>query len=595
MNHRKSRKDWSLILLPPGDLGSKILELAEVWTRNRLLVPALYAICNEQNETESAADRITQDNLIGFILGFDRAKPCDIFEFLSSHEVKSLKIAAVNDCTSKMTKPNAFSDRVNEIQSKLRKSVARFEGQGTPQESTDLLFLNCFALQDAQYEMSQIVVDSNWDFNVIFSTEDRKSPAGLDLSTNSDKNTFPGLVLSNIASATCLWITQTESPFEKVERSRSSEKVFFQRNFTRAVKTDDIAYKVTARSLREMEIEGNPCAYRNYSGEMKLANERERAVLISDFVRQTMQKGLSLEAFAERPQTFEKTKIGFGEGVSLFGRFFFSNLVSIPRNFFTSIVELFNSKATDFLFGKNGEFEIELRKSDNIAFAKLRNYGLLQEERNDINEIYESKKRVSEEQALAKRTSSSRTKTPELWKFIREESTNLLQGSYSISDAQLKNIVVENPKFLIPSESDKWEVPAFTLFEGEEREKVEAQLDWLDVVKANQLANFYEQVTKDIEFELESASMTLKDSIQEKRIAKIEHRKAEAAYERVTNEFKSLTKLLDSSQEVMYADPDVDSPILSSNEEIAIHLADENSEQLSELAEEETKIGRAHV
>ena len=39
----------SIVLLPDEPLGSKVLEAAKEWTRQRLLRPALYVTCSEQN------------------------------------------------------------------------------------------------------------------------------------------------------------------------------------------------------------------------------------------------------------------------------------------------------------------------------------------------------------------------------------------------------------------------------------------------------------------------------------------------------------------------------------------------------------------
>ena len=128
----------------------------------------------------------------------------------------------------------------------------------------------------------------------------------------------------------------------EVDRSATFDKFILQRTFVRAVKTDDVAVKVAAAALKQIEQHGSPLADANFHLDVKtLLDGTERESVIKSFVEKTLNEdGKALICKLEKKLPDEsQIKIGLLGGLKLFMRFLFDNLIALPRNLLTSIVE----------------------------------------------------------------------------------------------------------------------------------------------------------------------------------------------------------------------------------------------------------------
>jgi hypothetical protein len=356
---------------------------------------------------------------------------------------------------------------------------------------------------------------------------------------------YVGFLLANIATSLGLWVGVNKTVLEnsEVDRSATFDKFILQRTFVRAVKTDDVAVKVAAAALKQIEQHGSPLADANFHLEGKFlleAGERDEA--IKTFVKKTLtEDGNALTCkLAKKPPEEGQIKIGFLGGLKLFMRFLFDNLIALPRNLFTSIVEGFNKKATDLLFGPDGEFTIDVREDLNNSRSKLRRYGIMPEESEDINKISDVREKVKARLADIPLAIDYRFDHSSLWKGIRTDLVSLLEGNSDIA----KGKVIASSTELIPKEGSNWSVPEFARDIDEDSETVKSSLDWLDTDQALKLTAQFTDIISELQEESRSAISELIAAENEKERAKKWVRKCRSELSKVSSRKRGLERII---------------------------------------------------
>jgi hypothetical protein len=368
---------------------------------------------------------------------------------------------------------------------------------------------------------------------------------GIDSFVLEADSKYVGFLLANIATSLGLWVGVNKTVLEnsEVDRSATFDKFILQRTFVRAVKTDDVAVKVAAAALKQIEQHGSPLADANFHLEGKfLLESTERDIAIKTFVEKTLSEdGNALTCkLAKKPPEEGQIKIGFLGGLKLFMRFLFDNLIALPRNLFTSIVEGFNKKATDLLFGPDGEFTIDVREDLNNSRSKLRRYGIMPEESEDINKISEVREKVKTRLAYIPLAIDYRFDHSSLWKGIRTDLVSLLEGNSDIA----KGKVIASSTELIPKEGSNWSVPEFARDIDEDSETVKSSLDWLDTDQALKLTAQFTDIISELQEESREAMSELIASEKEKERAKKWVRKCRSELSKVTSRKRGLERII---------------------------------------------------
>ena len=539
----------SIVLLPDEPLDSQILEAAKEWTRERLLAPAIYVtVSAQESDAFLPFEPSNPKPIISTVIGLNGSRQRNLFDELASTQLQTLRVLAVRHISKSSEIDGKQLNLANRIGAQLRLASSKHEegDRGTTQRGTRLFLINMLAgssglAQGEKVDHSETV----WDLNVIVAPEDRSYPMGVDSFVIESDPKYVGFLLANIATSLGLWVGVNKSVLEnsEVDRSATFDKFILQRTFVRAVKTDDVAVKVAAAALKQIEQHGSPLGDANFHVEGRyLLEGLERDAAITSFVQKTLaEDGRALTCKLEKKPAEEgQIKIGFIAGLSLFMRFFLDNLIALPRNLFTAIVETFNRKATDLLFGADGEFTVDVREDLNKSRSKLRRYGIMPEESEDISKISDVRAKVKTRLADIPLAVDYRFDHSPLWHTIRTDLVKLLQGNSDIAQGK----VISSTTELIPKEGSNWVVPEFVRDIDEDPEIVKSSLDWLDTEQANKLSGQFKEVITELQEESRSSLSELMDAESEKERAKKWVRKCRSELSKIGSKKRGLERIL---------------------------------------------------
>lgn len=519
----------SVILLPPGELGSKIFKIAQEWTSHRLLKPAVYLKYEDQLGAEIQSNQDSNSiDFVGQVIAINGLRPCSIFELFARVNAKTVRVVAIRDCTGNSDEDN----RAQFVLTKFREQTengAMLKGVSEEDQGIRLLLLNLLVASSRDsLESHSSKWESSWGYNIWVVPEDRHRSAGFDSYMTSESPRFPGHILMNVATMAGLWTGIDNSIYDSEEEKYSESALILQRSFVRIVKTDEVAHKVAASALRNIQNHGHPLNDPSVpKGELKLVDESLINQVIDNFVDSTVKRDDStLQCRIEDRADLQGAKKGIAltETLKLFGQFFLINLIELPRNLYASIIEWFNGKATDLFFGKDGSFEVDLRKEGKASKGLLRRFGLLEEQRNDVLSITSEKRIIEDSFVATKRDSGKRSEHEDLWSFVWEESAKLLEGTSKITGAEKS--FLSDARYMFPKDGDSWTIPDFTLEEGEFSESIDSKIDWLDMEAASKQSVKFEKDIKDARDQYEKAQVNLRDAEGKKESAKSWTRKA---------------------------------------------------------------------
>lgn len=207
----------------------------------------------------------------------------------------------------------------------------------------------------------------------------------------------------------------------------------------------------------------------------------------------------------------------------------------------TSIVEVFNKKATEILFGAEGEYTIDAREDFKKSRGKLRRYGILPTESDDIIKLSDVKQKVKVRLEELPFATNYRAKHGTLWKSIRSELMRLLQGNSELSPGN----VVTSSTDLIPEEGSDWPVPNVILDQEEDPETVTSELNWLDSEKSSKIAVQFKDSISEVEEELRIYLSELLAAESEKEAAKRLVRKCRSQLEKTKSRQRGLERIID--------------------------------------------------
>jgi hypothetical protein len=481
----------SIILLPHGEEGKRVFALAEEWTQHRLLAPALYVFAEDQDDDAYKAFEETGPVKINAsVTGRDGRCDVSLFDELGRNEIKTIKVLACRLVDSHESFNKQQDQMVDRVREQVERSAPLREEDGQKVIGTKIIRLNLIAGESTQSQGSaEHLLEMDWDANIILSPEDRSTPSGFDTFTDSSEAHYPGFLLSNIASTAGLWTGVNRSVLElqNIATSGAYDKVFVQRTFGRAVKTDTLAIRLASNALKTIEDTGSPLTDPTYNLKDKLKMQTtEIPTLISRMVEETLKADSGALAFnlsLEKAKAEGIKKLSFREGLKLFVKFFWDKLMALPRQLVDMVIETFNRKATKTLFGEDSGYAIEARKD-------FRKFGLQQKDAEDLIKLEDVKKLVGSTLDGLPIAPDYRGQHPTLWAAIRKMMVGSLEGSLDGELNEFNGRVLVDAERLIPKFGHIWTVPECVIDPEEDPEEVKSTLEWLDVAAAEKISKY---------------------------------------------------------------------------------------------------------
>ena len=251
----------SIILLPSGDLGRSILDLAQDWTRSWLLTPALWMLADEVPDFDPSLDSELQvpPNLKAYLLGRDQEQNAvreevDVFWTLGSQPFKVVRFIAVR---------TEQSDELMRKTNLAAVTSSKFISRATPEISSDTSKVsgksnfkkyNLVISPTNDRSILEGVILGGWDANLIAAAEDRSTPLSTDSFVKVGER-FLGFALAHIATTAGLWAGLDSSSAEIQDLDPNQlRQACLQRVFVRGVTSDTLSADVAHWALLKLNF-----------------------------------------------------------------------------------------------------------------------------------------------------------------------------------------------------------------------------------------------------------------------------------------------------------------------------------------------------
>jgi hypothetical protein len=231
----------SVIVLPSGQDGEELLEIAKQWTASFVLGPALWVQDHHIPEDTGEAPDVK-----AFVLGRNKiGEPenslVNLFWALGSQEFSLVRILAVRSEQSPEVQA-ATTSKVRLLEKYLDASRPSLRGLDKSKPiGTQMVKLNLvFSSTGDSKRIPQSVIEPSWDANIVAAPEDRPTPGSFDAFAQKNHRYY-GFVLAHIATAAGIWAGLPKSTYEMGGDHATANRARFQRVFIRAVATDKLS------------------------------------------------------------------------------------------------------------------------------------------------------------------------------------------------------------------------------------------------------------------------------------------------------------------------------------------------------------------
>lgn len=251
----------SIILLPSGELGRSILDLAQDWTRSWLLTPALWMLADEVPDFDPSLDSELQvpPNLKAYLLGRDQEQNAvreevDVFWTLGSQPFKVVRFIAVRTEQSDelMRKTNLAAETSVKFISRATPDISSDAGKVSGKSNFKKYNLVISPTNDRS--ILEGVILGGWDANLIAAAEDRSTPLSTDSFVKVGER-FVGFALAHIATTAGLWAGLDSSSAEIQDLDPNQlRQACLQRVFVRGVTSDTLSADVAHWALHKLNF-----------------------------------------------------------------------------------------------------------------------------------------------------------------------------------------------------------------------------------------------------------------------------------------------------------------------------------------------------
>jgi hypothetical protein len=342
-----AKKIWeseavSIVVLPSGDQGREILDLAQDWSRSWLLTPALWMLADEipEFDAEKGIELQVPPRLTAYLLGRDAEQnsvkeEVDVFWTLGSQPFKTIRFIAVRteQDSELMQKTSIGAQRAAQF---IQRAVPESRDKSRS-ELTGALFnkYNLVIAPTNERKLLEGVLSEFWDANLIAAAEDRSTPLSTDSFVKVGER-FTGFALAHIATTAGLWaglpISSAEIESEKVQIKLAR----LQRVFVRGVTSDALSADVAHWALQKLNYSDTNFEISAVEGQSvaTIASERQEHFM-NELVEYIMQgpspegDNFLYEPFEESPFVTAKPRwyVRLMERIGDMG----SGLVGLPR------------------------------------------------------------------------------------------------------------------------------------------------------------------------------------------------------------------------------------------------------------------------
>jgi hypothetical protein len=244
----------TIVVLPSGEQGDRLYEVAKLWTELKMLAPAMWVreeLLDPIMDGPPKQTAIVLGNKLG---GSTDEVRVDLFQQLARQPLSLVRLLVVRSAI-----PNfAFDEKQDALVTLLSKYLdwsmpATINSSETTESVTSFVKLNLLtAPTDHAAQEGARYVNHLFNANFVAATEDRATPNSGDAFVRYDKDTlkFAGFTMMHVASLGALWTGLPQGTYELVKPGVwMGDKVYVSRVFLSAILTDGLARRASSRVL----------------------------------------------------------------------------------------------------------------------------------------------------------------------------------------------------------------------------------------------------------------------------------------------------------------------------------------------------------
>jgi hypothetical protein len=244
----------SIVLLPGGEDGLRILDIVQEWTECWMLKPAFWVYSSEEKISGDSVPRITT-----CVIGRNGRRDIDLLDYLSREDFDRVRLIAIRT-VDEGGEHDAIQDRiVDQVKNALESArPLEIKADRADRPQTNLIRVNLvFAPTSRTGASSLHLLEPSWDINLVVAPEDRSTPSRFDKATrdvtSADKDVWHRFILSNTAVVGGIWAGQEKGILETSHHfqdlSPVQGQVRLMRSFVRGVLSEGLSTRVAAEAL----------------------------------------------------------------------------------------------------------------------------------------------------------------------------------------------------------------------------------------------------------------------------------------------------------------------------------------------------------
>ena len=456
----------SVVLLPGGEEGLKILDIVEEWTQSWMLKPAFWVYSSESKISEDAVPRITC-----CVIGRNGRRDIDLLDYLSREDFDQVRLIAIRT-VDEHSEHDAVQDKiVDQVKNALESArPLSIKDDRIDRPQTKFVRVNLvFAPTSRKGASALHLLEPSWDINLVVAPEDRSTPSRFDKATRditeADKSIWHRFILSNAAVVGGIWAGQEKGILESSEFQDLSPvqgQVRLMRSFVRGILSEGLSTRVAADALdRAAKAELSKIdALRAFPNETLEAYESARLKdEIEKMVNHTMgfSNGRLGYARVELLPPVQPEDTGFFSGTKEFFRTTWSLLKVLPLWIFAGIWNAIAGFASRAIFGLRGRKVVK----GSIDFPRT---NLDKGSEILITEINRRRKQIAATLAVWP-NNVLRKSEPILWAEVRRLVVGRLDASILPEGVLAEKgtrgmLVIGNLNEVVPNVKEEWMLPA---------------------------------------------------------------------------------------------------------------------------------------
>ncbi|RFA21008.1 hypothetical protein B7R23_06195 [Subtercola boreus] len=476
----------SIILLPSGDQGASLFDLAREWVGLSLVAPALWVRPERVSMLPDSPPSIR-----AWVIGVDSDREVqqidvDLFEALARESLSLVRLIKVRSAL-----PSREQD---DLQDAIGQTVSDYITLSLPSVNPEYSHLKArtsltkvsLIAAPTEFQLRERVewADTDQGVTLVASPEDRSSPWAGDAFVR-DNARFVGFTLMHIATVGGLWNGVPTGSLDIVDSSSSAQPVsggiWMPRVFVNAVLTDGLARRVAAQVL---ESAADPSSAlidpsRGVPAEGTAAIPDER---IDDYVGAMVEAAFQLDdaKLSYRAPVLEgirgKDSVGVFRQLGLFTAFAAEKILWMPYWFVAFFRDGLVAAVQRLFQGNRGRLEVVAGGGSATDGGALFGRRAPRVDSRD-RMLLTARSALVEAEATAQQSlntpaaASALRSTPRLWTGLRELVFGSLDGSADLEDRGFTPIEDKTPVFgrvsdVLPDANDVWHFPGDVLPPG---------------------------------------------------------------------------------------------------------------------------------